>query len=124
MSGQYKIVEWPETSSGSLDAIRFYLTPDNSKRQFVAFCPSRPFILDSNDPRCTSRDLETIQDFSKEAGWIQVQEKPKFRIFKFDQKQETIEEVCVLNEKDLSLKEISREYDLPIIQQITLPKGY
>lgn len=122
MLGQIMVV-WPETSPGSLDAMKFYLTPDPEKRQFVAFCPSHPFILDADDPRCNSPEIETIQDFSKEAGWKQLQEKPAFRIFRFHSEEGgTIEEVCVLNEAGLSLEEISRTYDLPIVRQLVIPE--
>ena len=121
MSGQI-IVVWPETSPGSLDAMKFYLTPDPEKRRYVAFCPSRPLILFTGDPRCNSPEIETIRDFSTEAGWKYVQEKPAFRMFRFhSEKGGTIEEVCILNETGSSLEEISKAYDLPIIQQIVMP---
>ena len=117
-----KIVEWPETSPESLNAMRFYLTPDPERKRFVAFCPSRPFILDADDPRCNSPEIETIQDFSEEAGRKQLQEKPAFRIFRFySEEGGTIEEICVLTETGSSLEEISRAYDLPIIHRIGIP---
>lgn len=124
MSGRHTIVEWPETSPGSLDAMKFYLTSHPVKRQFVAFCPSRPITLFTGDPRCNSPEIETIRDFTEEQGWKYMQEKPAFRIFRFDFETETIEEVCVLDETGLSLEEISRIHNLPIIREVVMPKGF